>query len=268
MKKICLATLAVAAMLATGCNKHDTAKDNHDAAAGTSGRNESVSAGDRDFVKDVSSMNAAEIDLSRVAVDKASTPDVKKFAQMMVDEHTAAGDKLSGVAVQNSIDAPATADDSHRDSHDKLAGKQGLDFDRGYIDQMIDDHQKLVDKLESRIDRDTVSKYKASADSQATDQKAENRIYQEMEPLIQQVFQQRACTILLNRSAVVVANPAMDITPQVVSALNAKITQFAFDREHLDQPGAAAAVGGAPPIVQTPSGARPPAPAARPAPKK
>jgi putative membrane protein len=172
MKKICLASLAVAAMLATGCNKHDTAKANHDAAAGTSGRNESVSAGDRDFVKDVSSMNAAEIDLSRVAVDKASTPDVKKFAQMMVDEHTAAGDKLSGVAVQNSIDAPATADDSHRDSHDKLAGKQGLDFDRGYIDQMIDDHQKLVDKLESRIDRDTVSKYKASADSQATDQKA------------------------------------------------------------------------------------------------
>jgi len=103
---------------------------------------------------------------------------------------------------------------------------------------------------------------------QATDQKAENRIYQEMEPLIKQVFQQRACSILLNRSSVVVANPAMDITPQVVSALNAKITQFAFDREHLDQAGAAPGVGGAPPIVQTPSAARPATPAARPAPKK
>jgi outer membrane protein len=35
----------------------------------------------------------------------------------------------------------------------------------------------------------------------------------------------------------------MDITPQVVTALNAKITQFTFDRERLDQ---AAAPAGAP----------------------
>jgi outer membrane protein len=49
----------------------------------------------------------------------------------------------------------------------------------------------------------------------------------------------------------------MDITPQVVTALNAKITQFAFDRERLDQPQAAGAAGGAPPIGQTPSPARP-----------
>lgn len=171
MKKICLASLAVAVMLAGGCNK-GPATSNHE-TAGTSGRAEKVSSGDQDFVQDVSRMNAAEIDISRLAVDKASSPDVKKFAQMAVDDHTAAGDKLSGVAVQNSIDAPATVDDSHRSLHDKLAGKQGLDFDRDYIDAMIDDHQKLVDKLESRIDRDTVSKYKATASERATDKKPE-----------------------------------------------------------------------------------------------
>jgi outer membrane protein len=34
----------------------------------------------------------------------------------------------------------------------------------------------------------------------------------------------------------------MDITPQVITGLNAKITQFSFDRERLDQaPPAAAA---------------------------
>lgn len=89
----------------------------------------------------------------------------------------------------------------------------------------------------------------------ATEQKAVGRVGQEMEPLIRQVYQQKACSLLLQRTAVVIANPAMDITPQVITALNAKITQFAFDREHLDQapaPGAAAARA-APPIVQTPS---------------
>lgn len=91
----------------------------------------------------------------------------------------------------------------------------------------------------------------------ATEQKAVGRIGQEMEPLIRQVYQARNCSVLLQRTAVVIANPAMDITPQVIIALNAKITQFAFDRERLDQPQAATGAGGAPPIVQTPGPARP-----------
>jgi outer membrane protein len=86
-----------------------------------------------------------------------------------------------------------------------------------------------------------------------------------MQPLIYQVYQQKGCSVLLQRTAVVIANPAMDLTPQVIAALNAKITQFAFDRERLDGPGAAAAPGGAPPIVQTPGAT--PRPAA-PAPKR
>ena len=74
----------------------------------------------------------------------------------------------------------------------------------------------------------------------ATEQKALGRVGQELEPLIRQVYQQRNCSVLVNRNAVVLANPAMDITPQLVTALNAKITQFAFDRERLDQAAAPA----------------------------
>lgn len=171
MKQICLASLAVAAVLSAGCNRNDTTKAN--GTVGTSGRADSnVSRGDRDFVQDVSTLNAAEIDLSKLALERGASPDVKKFAQMMVDEHTAAGDKLSGVATQNSIDAPATIDDSHRSLHEKLAGKQGLDFDRDYVDAMIDDHQKMVDKLESRIDRSTIVRTENDADAPGTSKDA------------------------------------------------------------------------------------------------
>ncbi|MET0271471.1 MAG: OmpH family outer membrane protein [Phenylobacterium sp.] len=89
----------------------------------------------------------------------------------------------------------------------------------------------------------------------ATEQKAVGRIGQEMEPLIRTAYQQKGCSILLNRQAVVIASPAMDITPAVVTALNAKLTQFAFDRERLDQAAPA----------QTPA-ARAPAPTQTPAP--
>jgi len=70
---------------------------------------------------------------------------------------------------------------------------------------------------------------------QATEQKAVNRVGVEMEPLIRQAYQAKQCSILINRNSIILGNPASDITPAVVTALNAKITQFTFDRERLDQ---------------------------------
>lgn len=90
---------------------------------------------------------------------------------------------------------------------------------------------------------------------QATEQKALARIGDEMEPLIRTAYQQKGCSLLLQRNSVVLANPAMDLTPQVVQALNAKITQFAFDREHLDQ--AVAAPPPPRPAAAAPAPARP-----------
>ncbi len=76
---------------------------------------------------------------------------------------------------------------------------------------------------------------------EATRDKAFSRVYSDMEPFISQAYQQKTCAILVNRQAVILGNQAMDITPAVVTALNAKETQFAFDRERLDGPAPAAA---------------------------
>jgi len=81
---------------------------------------------------------------------------------------------------------------------------------------------------------------------QATQQKALGRVYQELEPIIRQVYQQRQCSLMLSRDAIVVPNPAMDVSGLAVTALNAKITQFAFDRERLDQAPVAAQTPAAP----------------------
>jgi outer membrane protein len=81
---------------------------------------------------------------------------------------------------------------------------------------------------------------------QATEQKAFNRVGTEMEPLIRQAYQAKACSMLVNRNSIILGNPASDITQQVVTALNAKITQFTFDRERLDQPQPAAPAAAAP----------------------
>ena len=83
---------------------------------------------------------------------------------------------------------------------------------------------------------------------QATQQQAVGRVVNEMRPLIANTSQAQKCSIVLERGGVVLVNPAMDLTQPVVTALNGKITQFAFDRTRLDQPQAAST----PPVAQTP----------------
>jgi putative membrane protein len=168
--------LALAATIAVGCNRSENkaANDTTPGTAGTAGRADNgVSAGDRDFVRDVATMNMAELDLSRTALNRAADTNVKKFAQMMVDDHTAAGDKLKAVASQHNIEVPAQLDDKHQDKGQKISEKQGLEFDKAYADAMVDGHQDFVDKLESRIDKDTLSKWKARHTNHATGEKAE-----------------------------------------------------------------------------------------------
>jgi Skp family chaperone for outer membrane proteins len=73
-----------------------------------------------------------------------------------------------------------------------------------------------------------------------TAQKAQARILSEASPIFQQAVRSHNCSIVMSGTGVLVAETAMDITPTVIAGLNAKITQFAFEREHLDQTAGAA----------------------------
>ena len=74
----------------------------------------------------------------------------------------------------------------------------------------------------------------------ATEDKALNRIAQELEPIASSLYQQHHCSALLDKGSVMMGNPDMDLTGAAVTALNAKLTTFTFDREHLDTAAAGA----------------------------
>ena len=125
------------------------------------------------------------------------------------------------------------------------AEAKSLDAQRGTLDQNSFEQRAAALQV-----RDSAWQRKAQLrerEMQATQQQAVGRVLNEMRPLIAQAAQQKNCAIVVDRSAVVMVNPSMDITPGVVTALNAKITQFAFDRTRLDQPQ------GAPPVAEVPA---------------
>lgn len=89
--------------------------------------------------------------------------------------------------------------------------------------------------LENRINKFKQKAQLRQREVSVTEQKARLRIRQEVSPIIAQVYQQKQCSVLLSGEMIVLGNPAMDITAAVTAGLNAKIQQFAFDRERLDQ---------------------------------
>ena len=178
MKRTVFLSLALAAILAGGCrgkgaDQQASAPPAGSGAVGTSGEAGDVKGADKDFVRDVAIANTAEVDMARMALQRGADANVKKFAQMMVDDHGKAGTRLQAVATQHHLEVPAQTDDDHKEAARKLGEKRGMNFDRDYADAMVDGHQDLVNKLESRIDKDTLEKWKTTHVDPASGKKTE-----------------------------------------------------------------------------------------------
>jgi putative membrane protein len=101
--------------------------------------------------------NQEEVDLGKLAIDKAQNADVRRFAQDMVDDHGAADAKLTALAKRTNIDlnvVPAdpvqkALSDASDESKRSLRGQAGSWFDIAYIAPQADKHVlalKLIDE--------------------------------------------------------------------------------------------------------------------------
>ena len=182
MKRIGFLSFAVAATLTAGCSgtkdqARGQVKNTDPVTAGTRGAavdDGRVVAVDiatqdaKDFIRHLATVNMAEIDLAKLAADRGTAADVKKFAQMMIDDHSASRDKLDALASDLKIDPPGELDDKHRDQRDKLAKQTGADFDREYASAMVDGHKDLVDQLEPRIEKKALEQWKVEMNGRTT----------------------------------------------------------------------------------------------------
>jgi predicted outer membrane protein len=175
MKRMAILAVAAVTTFGIGCNTDRRANTADNPAVGTSGRAD-VSRADRDFVNDLTITNMAEIELGRMAAERAANAEVKRFGQMMVDDHTAAGNKLKPIATEHSIPMPADLDDKHRDLRERLSKLQGAAFDREYMKAMVDGHEDVIAKLESRIDKERLAEYKAKYENRDTGRKTSEDI--------------------------------------------------------------------------------------------
>lgn len=96
------------------------------------------------FVKEAATGGLMEVELGRLATEKASSPEVKQFGQRMVDDHGKANQELSTIAQQKNVQVPTELTGKAKADYDRLSKLSGEQFDRAYMQMMVRDHRKDV----------------------------------------------------------------------------------------------------------------------------
>jgi putative membrane protein len=160
MKRIGILSVTFAAMIAIGCGGDgrdtDATRPATDTpAVGTAGEapNSDINTLDRDWFEDRAMGGMTEVKLGELASQKAQNADVKAFGRMMVQDHTKAGDALKEIGAKHNVMAPTTLDDDHRQKLDRLSKLSAAEFDREYMNTMVDDHEATLKAVEDRVDQ-------------------------------------------------------------------------------------------------------------------
>ena len=99
-------------------------------------------AQDRAFVAKVGQGGMFEVQAGQLAMEKASSADVRDFATMEVHDHTGVGDRLKAVSQQQGVPVPAALNGEFQAKLDHLKGLSGPAFDAAYMRDMADLHPK------------------------------------------------------------------------------------------------------------------------------
>ena len=115
-----------------------------DAGSATMNMTVPTDAASSAFLTSVANVGMAEVQLGQIAQQKGTYKGVKDFAAMMVQDHTAANDKVKSLATQRSVTLPTVVDGDHQKMIDDLNKKTGKAFDKSYIDAMVKGHEKVI----------------------------------------------------------------------------------------------------------------------------
>jgi len=107
-----------------------------------------VAGADKEFVQKAAIGGMAEVAMGKLAQQKAGSEQVKQFGSRMVDDHSKANDELKQVATSKGLTLPADLDAKHKSKIAKLEKLSGAQFDRAYMDEMVDDHKHDVADFE------------------------------------------------------------------------------------------------------------------------
>lgn len=156
MKKLkVILMIALSAWTLQACNS--TEKDSTETADSLNMQKDTSVAGpgiavveeDAKFVVDAGNGGMTEVELSKLAQQKATNAKAKEFADMMVMDHNKANEDLKSLAKAKNVTLPDSLNADSKKMWDELNTKTGKDFDKAYVSTMVSEHKKTVSMFET-----------------------------------------------------------------------------------------------------------------------
>ncbi|MFP5284498.1 MAG: DUF4142 domain-containing protein [Thermoanaerobaculia bacterium] len=110
---------------------------------------------DEHFIHEAAAGGMMEVELGRLAAERAASPEVKAFGQRMVTDHGKANQQLMTIAASKGMTLPRELPAGMQRERDLLARMSGAEFDRMYMHHMVKDHKKDVAEFEKQAEKGT-----------------------------------------------------------------------------------------------------------------
>jgi putative membrane protein len=112
-----------------------------------------LSKDDERFVKDAAAGGMMEVELGKMAAEKAASDKVKEFGRRMQQDHGKANEELKTIAANKGVELPKVLEGKYKKTVDRLAKLSGEEFDRQYMRAMVEDHEEDLKKFERAAEK-------------------------------------------------------------------------------------------------------------------
>lgn len=85
-----------------------------------------------------------EVELGQLAQSRSARPKLLEYARTVSGDHERIGQELQALATARNV----SLDQVYPKAAQKLEGKAGVDFDRAYLRQVVEDHENVVGLFE------------------------------------------------------------------------------------------------------------------------
>ncbi len=134
----------------------------------TAGQSHGADGDARHFAQTAVMTSHAEVELGKLASERAQSQDVKQFAQMMIRDHTRSGNELEQAVRQHDVTTSKEMDQKHQQLLTKLRALRGAEFDREYMKAMVDGHREVKSMLEKRAGESRTAANRNNTGNRAT----------------------------------------------------------------------------------------------------
>ncbi|MES2329761.1 MAG: DUF4142 domain-containing protein [Bacteroidota bacterium] len=150
MKNIIFAGLLFIATMCSSCGNNEPDSKKEAVAENNEKFDSTAIKDDAKFAVAAADGGMMEVQLGKLALTNSSAPIVKNFAQMMIDDHSMAGEELKTLAKTKNITLPDALSNKNQDAYNDLAKKKGKEFDKAYTSFMVKDHKEDIDEFKKQ----------------------------------------------------------------------------------------------------------------------